>query len=146
MLKFKTLFLVLFFPFLGFSQNAINVNIAFGGVSPHSDSILLTVESFVFDTGASISAITPQTYNNLKNINAVTPSYDTVLVENADGRTVQLNTTVITLLGLTPDAMFDNVSVIILPEGSTDNLLGLDIISNFNSVQIDFINQKILWE
>ena len=42
--------------------------------------------------------------------------------------------------------MFDNVSVIILPEGSTDNLLGLDIISNFNSVQIDFINQKILWE
>ena len=146
MFKFKILVLALASSFIGFSQNVIHVNIAFGGVSPHSDSILLTVESFVFDTGASMSAITPQTYNNLKNINAVVSTPNVVLVENADGRIIPTNTAVITLMGLTPETLFDNIPVIILPEGSTDNLLGLDIISNFNSVQIDFINQKILWE
>ena len=146
MFKLKVLFLALFLPFIGFSQNEIYVNVMLGGIDPYTDSIPVIVENFMFDTGASISAITPQTYNNLKNINAITSSSNAVLIKNADGRIVEMEIGVITFLGLTPNAIYDNIPVVILPEGSTDNLLGIDIISKFNSIEINFINRTILWE
>ena len=146
MFKLKVLFLALFLPFIGFSQNEIYINVILGGINPHTDYIPVIVENFMFDTGASISAITPQTYNNLKNINAITSSSNAVLIKNADGRIVEMEIGVITFLGLIPNVIYDNIPVVILPEGSTDNLLGIDIISKFNSIEINFINRTILWE
>ena len=144
--KLKYLLLTVIFPLIGFSQNSIYVNVALGGTNPFTDSVSVIFETFAFDTGAGISGITLDTYLNLKSINAVTPSPDSVLVENADGRVISLNIVNIEFLGLAPNAIFDNIPVVLLPESSTDNLLGLDVLSKFNSIEINFITQRVIFE